>query len=148
MSGAWISDAIRELVRERAQGLCEYCLLHEGGLPFTFHVDHVIAEKHRGVSLDHNLCYCCPDCNRAKGSDITTVVYGKPVRLFNPRIDAWNEHFALDCALIRGRTRMGVGTVRLLAMNDGSRLQLREVLSRAGAYPSPPARRISGTTRE
>jgi 5-methylcytosine-specific restriction endonuclease McrA len=140
MSGAWVSDVIRRLVRERARGLCEYCLLHEDGLPFTFHVDHVIAEKHGGLSLDHNLSYCCPDCNRAKGSDISTVVSGKLVRLFNPRIDEWKDHFALDGALIRARTRIGAGTIRLLGMNDGSRVQLRDVLLQAGSYPGPQAR--------
>ncbi len=53
----------------------------------TFQVDHVISEKHGGPTEEHNLAFCCPFCNRAKGSDIASLVESELVRLFNPRID-------------------------------------------------------------
>jgi hypothetical protein len=140
MGGSWISEELRQLVSRRAAGLCEYCLLHEDDSAYGFHVDHVIAEKHGGPTKDHNLCLCCPACNRAKGSDIATLVNGKMVRLFNPRIDLWGEHFVLDGAIIRAKTLMAAGTLNLLRINDGPRMQLRQLLTEAGRFPAPAAR--------
>lgn len=139
MSETWISDELRRLVRLRAMGLCEYCLLHEDDATYGFHVDHVIAEKHGGPTEDHNLCLCCPSCNRAKGSDIATLVNDKMIRLFNPRIDVWKEHFVLEGLQIRAKTLIGAGTLRLLRINDGPRLQLRQLLMATGRFPSPAA---------
>ncbi|WP_133793039.1 HNH endonuclease [Prosthecobacter fusiformis] len=139
MSGSWISEELRRLVTSRASGLCEYCLLHETDSAYGFHVDHVIAEKHDGPTDDHNLCLCCPPCNRAKGSDISTLVNGKMVRLFNPRIDIWAEHFALDGIVIRAKSLSAAGTLKLLRINDGPRLQLRQLLVDSGRFPSQAA---------
>lgn len=36
----YISEAYRKAVRERAKGLCEYCLFHEEHAYFTYEVDH------------------------------------------------------------------------------------------------------------
>ena len=143
MSRSWISDAMIELVRLRAQRLCEYCLIHEDDSVWGLQVDHVIAEKHGGPTAEHNLCYACPPCNRAKGSDLTTVINGKLVRLFNPRIDVWNEHFALDGPRIKARSRIGNGTISLLGINDSDRLEMRRILVLAGTYPSAAARQLS-----
>ncbi len=108
-------------------------------MPFRFHIDHVIAEKHDGPSSDHNLCLCCPDCNRAKGSDISTQVNGRLVRLYNPRIDDWSTHFVLEEGLIRSRTLIGAATLKLLDINDAQRLALRRILQLAGRYPNEAA---------
>lgn len=146
MSQSWISDALRTLVRERAHGLCEYCLIHESDTVWGLQVDHVIAEKHHGPTADHNLCYACPACNRAKGSDLTTVVSGKLVRLFNPRIDIWSEHFVLDGPLFKARSRIGNGTIRLLGINDSDRLEMRRILALAGSYPSAAAMKVMASS--
>ncbi len=135
MSLTWISEQLRRLVRERADYRCEYCLLHEEDAAYGFHVDHVIAEKHQGPTEDHNLSYSCPACNRAKGSDISTLVNSKLVRLFNPRIDLWADHFVLDGAVIKARSLIGSGTLRLLGFNDEPRVELRRLLILAGRYP-------------
>ena len=137
-----ISAEMRRMIRARAGGICEYCLVEEAGMPFRFHIDHVIAEKHDGPSLDHNLCLCCPDCNRAKGSDISTQVNGRLVRLYNPRIDDWSRHFVLDNGLIRSRSLIGAATLKLLDINDEQRLARRRILQLAGRYPNEAARMI------
>lgn len=134
-----IPAVLREMVRQRAAFLCEYCLAHEEDSASGFHVDHVIAEKHHGPTEDHNLSLCCPACNRAKGSDISTRINDKLVRLYNPRIDLWAEHFTLDGAHIKARSLMGAGTIRLLRMNDPARVQLRALLMAAGRFPSAAA---------
>jgi len=139
MSSTYIPEGMRTEVRRRSEGLCEYCLLRELDLGRTFHLDHVIAEKHEGPTDDHNLSNCCPDCNRRKGSDIATIVKGAMVRLFNPRIDVWSDHFLLDGAFIRPQTDVGEGTIRLLGLNDRFRIAIRHALMAEGRFPSPAA---------
>jgi hypothetical protein len=50
---------------------------------------------------------------------------GEVVRLFNPRLDQWAEHFELRDIRITGLTATGRATVSLLRMNDARRLELR-----------------------
>jgi 5-methylcytosine-specific restriction endonuclease McrA len=40
---------------------------------FSFEMEHIIAEKHRGTTEAENLALACPYCNRAKGTDFTKV---------------------------------------------------------------------------
>lgn len=142
MSRTQIPAALREQVRRRAHELCEYCLLHEADGIHAFHVDHVISEKHGGPTEEHNLAFCCPFCNRAKGSDIAGRAGDALVRLFNPRIDVWSEHFAMDADRIAARSSMGAATVQLLGLNDPHRVALRRELMAAGLFPSADARRL------
>jgi 5-methylcytosine-specific restriction endonuclease McrA len=93
---SYVSAALRRLVAVRADLLCEYCLVHEDDAVFGCEVDHIISEKHGGATDAGNLAYACAFCNRAKGSDIGSIVPGTGhfVRFFNPRTDRWAEHFA------------------------------------------------------
>jgi hypothetical protein len=44
-----MTGELREFVRQRAGARCEYCRLPDLALePQDFHVEHVIARKHRG----------------------------------------------------------------------------------------------------
>jgi 5-methylcytosine-specific restriction endonuclease McrA len=70
VSVTYIPVALRRLVEERAAGRCEYCLLPAAVAFFAHEVDHVIAEKHGGVTDDTNLAYTCWRCNRHKGTDL------------------------------------------------------------------------------
>ena len=62
-----ISAALRRQVAERADYICEYCLLHEEDGFYAFEVDHIISRKHGGASDPANLAFACPVCNRRKG---------------------------------------------------------------------------------
>jgi hypothetical protein len=53
-------------------------------------------------------------------------------RLFHPRLDNWNDHFASSEARIVGKTPVGRTTVWLLEMNTGDRFRWREMLLRLG----------------
>lgn len=88
---------LRTEVVKRADRRCEYCLLPEVYAIYPFEVDHIIAIKHGGKTIFENLAYSCIRCNRMKGTDLTTVSKesGGIIRLFNPRIDIWNEHFEI-----------------------------------------------------
>lgn len=64
---------LRRAVRARAEDACEYCRIPEG-LTFAAHeVDHIIAVKHGGTDGPENLALSCLQCNRHKGSDLTSV---------------------------------------------------------------------------
>jgi len=64
------------LVVARADHLCEYCLIHEEDTFFGCEVDHIISEKHGGPTTADNLADACVFCNRAKGSDVASIVPG------------------------------------------------------------------------
>ena len=95
---SYVSPVLRRLVAVRAEYLCEYCLIHADDTFFGCEVDHIISEKHGGPTEADNLAYACAFCNRAKGSDIGSLVRpaGTFSRFFNPRTDLWGAHFTLD----------------------------------------------------
>ena len=96
-----------------------------------------MARKHGGPDDPSNLCVACERCNLFKGSDLTGIdpATGQVERLFNPRTQAWADHFELRGPLIVGLTPTGRATVRVLSMNAGQRLQLRAALIAHGLYP-------------
>ena len=134
---ASISSALRQLVSERAQGKCEYCLLHQDFSIYSHEVDHIIALKHGGGTTADNLAYSCLSCNRHKGSDFATLDLsgGDIIPLFNPRHQVWVEHFVLNNARIESLTIIGQGTAQLLRFNNPQRILQRQVLIAQGIYP-------------
>jgi len=128
---------LRTLAMSRAQESCEYCLIHADYAVLVHEIDHVIAEKHGGVTAADNLAYACAQCNRFKGSDIATFdpQTGQVVSLFNPRTQSWDDHFRLDGAVIVALSPIGRATERLLQLNLVDRILLRKELSSAGRYP-------------
>ena len=142
MSSSYLSAEVRRLVADRAEQLCEYCLIHRDDTFLGCSIDHIISIKHGGSSRDENLAYACTICNSNKGSDISSLVpgTGELVRLFNPRIDRWRDHFRLDQAVIIPLTEIGEATVRILGFNQDDPLLERETLQAIGRYPGPAAR--------
>jgi hypothetical protein len=129
MSNAYIGPALRRLVSARANARCEYCHLDEADTFIGCQVDHIISEKHGGPSTEENLAYACAFCNQRKGSDIASLAAdGSLVRLFNPRTDVWEEHFAVVGVVIQSRTPNAEATPRQLGFNTQERLLEREAL--------------------
>jgi hypothetical protein len=66
----------------------------------------VIARQHHGPTVAENLDLACFFCKSDKGPNVAGVntLTGRTVRLFNPRKDRWNRHFAWDGPAIVGRT--------------------------------------------
>ena len=141
MTLVYISAGLRQQVRRRAKNCCEYCLLSEQDAFFVHEPDHIIAEKHSGATTIDNLALACFDCNRFKGSDIASLdpTSGKLVRLFNPRVDTWTEHFRIDpeSGRILGLTDIARATVRLLKLNLPARIEIRATLGASADTPSP-----------
>ena len=129
-----ISHQLRREIRARAGGRCEYCLVLEEFLLAGCEVDHIVSRKHGGITELSNLALSCARCNRAKGTDIGSIHPGSQafIRLFNPRLDRWDEHFVMDGAQIVGLTPTGQVTVILLRFNDNERLLERMLLQQAG----------------
>lgn len=146
MSTTYIRAELRRLVIARAEHLCEYCLLHEDDMLFGGEVDHIISEKHGGLTRADNLAYACFSCNRSKGSDIgsLTPTAGKLVRFFAPRRDQWHEHFSLNepgGMVIVPLTEIGEATARIFGFNEADRLLERRALQIVDRYPTPEARK-------
>ena len=136
----WISAELRQTIADRANLLCEYCLIAEADTFYGCELDHIIRLKHGGSSEPENLAYACALCNRAKGSDVGSIsAAGEFTRFFNPRTDRWAEHFRLDQAMIRPLTTIGEATTRIFGFNDSARLHEREEMIRFGKYPSEAA---------
>jgi hypothetical protein len=132
-----IGQPLRREIAARAGGRCEYCLMPEWALLAGCEVDHVISRKHGGQTDAANLALSCARCNRAKGTDIGSIVpeTGQFSRLFNPRTDKWAEHFALDGARLAGKSAIGRVTITLLRLNDDERVLERTWLQRLGEFP-------------
>ncbi|MFN0174861.1 MAG: HNH endonuclease [Saprospiraceae bacterium] len=131
----YIPESVRRLVAERAGFKCEYCRLPEEICGFSFEIDHIISIKHGGDSDFNNLAYSCPICNGHKGSDVGTYVNGQLIRFFNPRIDDWFAHFAIEEGWINGLSPIGVATVGIFGFNDIEEVIQRQKLESIGRYP-------------
>jgi len=130
-----MDQALRSLVRRRADDLCEYCRLPQAASRFArFHVEHVIARQHGGTTKSNNLALACSFCNFHKGPNIAGLdpENGQLVPLFHPRRDNWAEHFVWKGTMVVGRAAVSRATAQLLATNDWQRVEVRDNLQSLG----------------
>jgi len=133
----YIPEPTRQIVIERADSRCEYCKIYERFSFLDFHIEHIIAIKHGGLSILENLAYSCCICNLSKGSDIATFIKGfdDPVRFFHPRKDNWDDHFEVDkSGLILPKTNIGKATVKILDMNHTDAIIERHTMLVYGVF--------------
>lgn len=103
-------------------------------------VDHLLAEANGGRTVRGNLWLACTPCNKRKGNRrrVKDPVTGRLVRLFNPRRDAWNDHFrwAQGGLLIEGITPIGRAMVEALKLNlPATRIEARRRWISVGWHP-------------
>ncbi|MCB1232983.1 MAG: HNH endonuclease [Verrucomicrobiae bacterium] len=117
-----VGKGIREAVRERASGLCEYCHASEEWQFVRFTIDHVIPQSKGGGDDLENLALSCRNCNERRGNrcEAADPQTGSEIAIFNPREDRWNDHFCWDESgeLILPRSDKGRATIALLDLND------------------------------
>ena len=92
-----MDQATRNLVRQRASYRCEFCQLAEVHSPLAkLQIEHVRPRKHGGSDDIGNLALACIDCNLRKGANLSGIdqIKDAVVPLFNPRVQAWHDHFA------------------------------------------------------
>ena len=124
----------REWLLKRARNRCEYCHIPQGFASMGLHVDHVIAQQHRGGHGVENLAMACPVCNRNKGPCIASIDPNdfRIQPLFNPRTQTWAAHFRVRGDKIIGITPIGRATANLLGFNAQTALTLRRHLLKLG----------------
>jgi hypothetical protein len=138
----------RQLVRERARDYCEYCQLPQTCTLLPHEVDHIRSKKHRGPTILHNLCWACAACNSSKGANAAGYdnKTGRLVRLFNPRRDRWENHFAWHGPTLVGLTAIGRATIDVLNINQPEREEFRQTLIALGLFPPREIERNSKGT--
>ena len=126
--------ALRQFVIARARGRCEYCQFPQEFSYLPFQVDHIIAQKHGGPTVESNLAWTCYYCNSYKGPNLSgwLVESDQVVRLFHPRKDGWHDHFAWHCALLLPKSDIGHVTIDVLEMNHPDVVELREWMLELG----------------
>jgi len=130
----------REQIWARARGACEYCQMPQEFDVRPFQIDHIRAQKHRGKSGLGNVALACLPCNAFKGPNVAGYdpELDKLQRLFNPRLDTWEQHFTWNGPLLIGLTSIGRTTIDVLRINAPDRIAHREMLIDAGVF-GPPA---------
>lgn len=111
----------------RAAGQCEYCRFPEAVSFLPFEIDHIIAQKHRGPTLESNLAWTCYYCNSFKGPNIAGWIddTDEVVRLFHPRKHRWDEHFAWSGSMLLPKTAIGRATIGVLEINHPDAVAVR-----------------------
>lgn len=134
---SYVSATLRRLVIQRAGNKCEYCRFPQTASLFAFEMEHIIAEKHDGITEAENLALSCPCCNRFKGSDLASIdsETRQLTPFFNPRLQQWSDHFRLEGGRIIPLTPEGRVTAKILQFNLPERILERDQLISVGEYP-------------
>jgi HNH endonuclease len=100
-------------------------------------MEHIIAEKHDGITDAENLALACPCCNRFKGSDLGSIdrETQQLTPFFHPRLQQWSDHFRLEGGLIIPLTPEGRVTAKILQFNLSERILEREQSIQLRTYP-------------
>jgi hypothetical protein len=139
MAGTDISEALRNAVRERAKGRCEYCLTSEVLSGIRCQTDHIIPRSRGGTTTADNLCLACAACNGHKHArtHATDPASGAEVPLFDPRRQHGHEHFSwsTDNTERIGQTPTGRATIAVLRLNDALIVAARSLWTGMGVHP-------------
>jgi hypothetical protein len=129
-----MAASLRNQIRRRAGDRCEYCRLPQVCSILPHEVDHIRSRNLHGPTTLDNTAWSCAQCNGAKGPHASAYdpLTNKLVRLFNPRADRWDDHFAWDGPMLVGKTPIGRATIDLLRINRPDRVEHRRLLIAAG----------------
>lgn len=126
-------------VRRRAKSLCEYCHTDETWQYIPFTIDHIVPVSLGGSPKPENLALACFHCNRRKGSNTqaTDPKTGEDTPLFNPRSQAWQDHFSWsrDGLEIVALTLTARATLHALDLNRERVKRIREADVAVGRHP-------------
>jgi hypothetical protein len=104
-----------------------------------FVIEHILPLARGGQTVLENLALSCQGCNgykyaKTSGTDPKT---GKRTRLYHPRKQRWQDHFAWteNYTHIVGLTPTGRATVEELDLNREGLVNLRASLTELGRHP-------------
>jgi hypothetical protein len=130
---------IKQEVKRRARGCCEYCLSQSEYSHDDFSVEHIVPRAFGGSDDVENLALSCQACNNRKFISTTArdPMTGEEVALFNPRMETWTTHFVWieNYSQIAGISPIGRATVAGLKLNRLGLVNLRRALRQAGCHP-------------
>jgi len=124
-----LPEAIKDQIRQRANGLCEYCHAIEEWQYVRFTIDHILPRSQGGSDELKNLALACFHCNRQKYNKNSAIdpETGRESNLFSPRCDRWDEHFiwSSDRLQLLGLTPTGRATILALECNRDRLVSIR-----------------------
>jgi hypothetical protein len=139
MSSEYIPVALKQLVFDRANGLCEYCRSQARFAIDPLVIDHIQPVSRGGKTIAENLTLSCQTCNNYKYTKTEALdpVTNQSVSLFHPREMTWEEHFTWneDVTQAIGITPVGRATIALLQVNREGVINMRRVLAIMGYHP-------------
>jgi hypothetical protein len=134
-----LSQIVKDLVRQRAGGCCEYCRCPEAFATQPHSIEHIRPRVQRGSDDPSNLALACQGCNNHKfdRTEAKDELTGEAVSLFHPREMSWDDHFAwsADYSEIIPLSAIGRVTVAMLYLNRSGASNLRRVLYTMGEHP-------------
>jgi hypothetical protein len=117
-----MSNQFKQVVRVRAQYLCEYCHSSERLSASRFTVDHITPRSLGGSDELNNLALACRRCNERRYNFVAGIdpETQETVPIFNPRLQKWDKHFVWRKSgiVIEGITSTGRATCIRLDLND------------------------------
>ena len=139
MSDPYIPKALRAKVAAQARHRWGYCLTSEAIVGTPMEIDHIIPQSLGGLTEEDNLWLACSLCNDHKGDRIAALdpLTDEIVRLFDPRHQVWQEHFAWTAEgdRIVGLTPIGRASVVALNLNRPSLVKARQAWVAVGWHP-------------
>ena len=117
-----INKVVRQLVRERAKFLCEYCHSPEWSSADLFTLEHLLPQSKGGSDELNNLALACRRCNERRYNFTTGIDSETKLEtpIFQPRQQVWAEHFiwTADGVKIVSLSPIGRATNNRLDLND------------------------------
>ncbi len=134
-----ISKELNDVIRETSKNRCGYCLTPQNLSSYKLEIEHIYPVSKGGTSEKVNLCLACRHCNLHKAAKVFgfDVVSARRVKLFNPNLQNWTEHFSWDKeqTSIIGITPCGRATIYALKTNDALQTNARQVWKLTGLFP-------------
>ena len=139
MPSKYIPQKIKDEVRKRAKGSCEYCKCLKKFVPGSFACEHINPSVRGGTYNLDNLAECCSGCNQSKFTAISAPDphTNQSVPLYHPRKDNWRDHFkwSEDLLKMEGLTPTGRATIIRLQTNREELINLRKITIGIGHPP-------------
>ena len=139
MSSQYVPVALKQLVFNRANGICEYCRSQAKYAIDSLVMEHIQPISQGGQTAADSLALSCQTCNNCKYTKTKALdpVTSSIVSLFHPRKMIWAEHFAWnsDATRMLGLTPTGRATVTQLQTNRDSVVNIRRVLTVMNEHP-------------
>ena len=134
-----ISDELKNKIRQESQYRCGYCLTPQEIVSMPLEIEHLHPIAEGGTDEAENLWLACRNCNGFKHAKTYAIdpQTNTETSLFNPRQQAWSEHFQFneDKTEIIGKTSCGRATVIALRLNFEQAVKARKTWVSVALYP-------------